>query len=306
MFAAPAATEADFDDFPSLSGPNPNRRPAVNGRVTGSITEWKGKFGWIVPDAPIMHPEARMKGGRIYMSQEDVLEVISGVGAEVSFYVYSDGAGLGALHVVPVDSATAKKKISKKVAMAPKPKAKAPVSTPGRNRIVGDLLKGTIKSWRGGFGFVIPAKPVDHPLFTGSVFLHGNDVTEPQELREGKKVSFYLYRDPQGLGAEECTILDDDDEEADAAMPASPMPPSSPVASTAVDLHESSGLLRAKPKGGAADGIMVARAKGGSVMKATPKAAAAVKAGDPELARKMAENPELAKQLSAWMFDAGG
>lgn len=300
----PPAAE-DFDDFPSTSGTN--RRPAVNGRITGSITEWKGKFGWIVPDAPIMHPEARMKGGRIYLGQDDVLEVISGVGAEVSFYVYSDGAGLGALNVVPADSPTTKKKLSKKIAMAPKPKAKAPVATPGRSRVSGDLLKGTVKSWRGGFGFVTPAKPVDHPLFTGSVFLHSKDVAEPEALAQGKKVSFYLYRDPQGLGAEECTLLDDDDEEAEVEMPASPMPPSSPVASTAVDLHESSGLLRAKPKGGAADGIMVARAKGGSsVMKATPKAAAAVKAGDPDLARKMAANPELAKQLSAWMFDAGG
>lgn len=303
MFATPGGlTEADFDDFPSTSGTN--RRPAVNGRITGSITEWKGKFGWIVPDAPINHPEARMKGGRIYMSQEDVLEVISGVGAEVSFYVYSDGAGLGALHVVPVDSATAQKKLTRKAAMAPKPKAKAPVSTPGRTRVSQELNKGKVKSWRGGFGFVTPASPVDHPLFTGSLFLHSNDILEG-EVGEGKKISFYIYRDPQGLGAEGCTILDDDEDIGGDFPPGSP---ASPVPGTAVEPHESSGLLKAKPKGGAADGIMVARAKGGAggLMKAAPKASAAVKAGDPELARKMAENPELAKQLSAWMFDAGG
>jgi len=309
MFATPGLpTEADFDDFPSISATNnfgANRRPAVNGRVTGSITEWKGKFGWIVPDAPIMHPEARMKGGRIYMSQEDVLEVISGVGAEVSFYVYSDGNGLGALHVVPVDSATAQKKLTRKAATAPmKPKAKAPVATPGRTRVSQELLKGKVKSWRGGFGFVTPASPVDHPLFTGSLFLHSNDIVEG-EVADGKKISFYIYRDPQGLGAENCTILDDDEDiGGDFNVPPTP---ASPVPGTALEPHESSGLLKAKPKGAAADGIMVARAKGGSgIMKAAPKASAAVKAGDPELARKMAENPELAKQLSAWMFDAGG
>lgn len=291
------APDEDWEDFP----PNPgtNRRPAVKGRVTGSVTEWKGKYGWLATDTPIIHAEARMKGGKIYFSQEDVLEVISGVGAHVSFYVYADGSGLGALNVVPADSPTTKKKITKPKASIPKPKAKA---TPGRKRVSEDLLYGKVKSWRGGFGFVTPVSPVDHPLFTGSLFLHSNDVALPEQVKEGKKVSFYLYTDPQGLGAEECSILDDEDGEV---MPAAGDSPA------AMEL-ETSGLLKAKPKASASaatsGSLLVATPKAkGSMMKATPKAAAAVKAaGDPDLAKKMADNPELARQLSAWMFDPGG
>jgi len=293
----PQAPSEDFDDFPVIV--DAKRRAAVNGRVKGSVAEWKGKFGWLTPDEPIAHPEARMKGGRIYFAQEDVLEVISGVGAHVSFYVYADGAGLGAMHVVPSDSATAKKKIAKGKATA-KAKAKA---TPGRKRVSEEQLTGKVKSWRGGFGFLTPTNPVDHPLFTGSLFLHSNDVANPEKLKEGVAVAFYIYSDPQGLGAEECEITEET-EEQDASPGGAPAPAAS-----------ASGLLNARPKA-APGGIMVATAKASAkagatakagVMKATPKASAAVKAsGDPDLAKKMAENPELAKQLSAWMFDAGG
>jgi len=297
---APTAASADeFDDFPLIV--DPKQRPALNGRICGTVTDWKGKFGWLASDTPLAHPEARLKGGKIYFSQEEVLEVISGVGAHVSFYVYADGSGLGALKVVPADSATAKKKIARGKAAA-KPKAKA---TPGRKRVSQDQLQGKVKSWRGGFGFLTPSSPVDHPLFTGSLFLHGNDVSDPAKLKEGVSVTFYLYSDPQGLGAEECEITDEVDEPSGGDMPVTPAASSS----------DASGLLKAKPKAAAGSGgIMIATAKasaksGGSagVMKATPKASAAVKAaGDPDLAKKMADNPDLARQLSAWMFDPGG
>jgi len=296
---APGAAAADeFDDFPLIV--DPKQRPALNGRITGSVTEWKGKYGWLASDAPISHPEARLKAGKIYFSQEEVLEVISGVGAHVSFYVYADGNGLGALKVVPADSPTAKKKAVKRAAA--KPKAKA---TPGRKRVSEDQLQGKVKSWRGGFGFLTPSSPVDHPLFTGSLFLHGNDVSDPSKLKEGVAVTFYLYSDPQGLGAEECEITDEVDEPTPSGAPAAAAP-SAPST-------DASGLLKAKPKA-SAGGIMIATAKASAkagsssgVMKATPKASAAVKAaGDPDLAKKMADNPDLARQLSAWMFDPGG
>lgn len=295
-----SSPQESFDDFPALLG-QVGRRPAIEGRITGHITEWKGKFGWLNSDEPIMHPEARMKGGKIYMSQEDVLEVISGVGAHVSFYVYSDGNGLGALNCVPSDSETAKKRLSSRAKAQAKPKAKP--ATPGRKRVSEEPLSGTVKSWRGGFGFVTPSAPVDHPLFTGSLFLHSNDLVGGDRAEVGRAVSFYLYSDPQGLGAEECTLLDEGG-----------APPSSPVGGGPAS--ETSGILKAKPKASAAsaaDGIMIATAKAppkagpGGVMKATPKASAVVKtAGDPGLAKKMADQPDLAKQLSAWMFDAGG
>merc|ERR1719384_1704712 len=99
------------------------------------------------------------------------------------------------MQCVPVDHPTAKKKLTK-----PKPKAK-PKAVPGRNRVSQELLYGKVKSWRGGFGFVTPSSPVEHPLFTGSLFLHGTDILTLDQVAEGKKVSFYMYADPQGLGA---------------------------------------------------------------------------------------------------------
>mmetsp|Transcript_30155 Transcript_30155/g.76234 ORF Transcript_30155/g.76234 Transcript_30155/m.76234 type:complete len:310 (+) Transcript_30155:56-985(+) len=298
----PGSPTSDWDDFPA--SPGGSRRPAVRGRVTGRIVEWKNKFGWIEPDSPISHPEASRKGGRIYLSQEDVAEVISGVGAHVSFYVYADGTGLGAMLCVPSDSSAASAPLQKKAKSKPTPKPK-PKATPGRKRVRETPLTGKVKSWRGGFGFITPSEPIEHPLFTGSLFLHKADIDEPDKVDVGREVSFYLYADPQGLGAEQCTVLDSD---------GSPM--DTPVAdSSSLELHGSS-LLRAKPKaapGGAApgpsDGVLgtytAPRAK--AVMKATPKAkASSTVPRDNDLSRKMAENPELAKRLSAWMFDLGG
>jgi len=132
-----------FDDFPKASL-GTGRRPAVNGRITGTINEWKGKFGWIDPDAPVEHPDAARRNGRLFLMQDDVLELISGVGAHVSFYVYADNSGLGAMLCVPSDSATAKKKLMKAVAkLAPKPKVAA---TPGRKRVGDEKLSGKVKS----------------------------------------------------------------------------------------------------------------------------------------------------------------
>lgn len=271
--------------------------PAVKGRITGQIVEWKNKFGWITPDEQINHPEARMKGGKVYLSQEDVAEVISGVGAHVSFYVYCDGTGLGAMLCVPSDSPTASAPLPKKTKATPKPKPKAK-ATPGRKRVVEALMIGKVKTWRGGFGFVTPNDPVEHPLFTGSLFLHKGDVLTPDDVDVGKTVSFYLYADPQGLGAEECSVVDGDED-----APASP-----PADTQALEAHSSSTLLKAKPKA-SASGTMTAfaapTAKAKSMMKATAKAPAAAR-GDPDLAGKMASNPDLAKRLSAWMFDPGG
>lgn len=306
MFGGGGSPE-EFEDFPG--SPGPGRRPAVNGRISGKVLEWKGRFGWIQADEPINHPEARMKGGKIFFAQEDVAEVISGVGANVSFYVYADGTGLGAMLCVPADSLTAsiphKKPASK---TAPKLKAK---SVPGRKRVVETVVTGKIKSWKGTFGFITPSSPVDHPLFTGSIFLGKADWLSTENPDAGSKVQFYLYADQQGLGAEECTIA-----EAEAAAPAQPEKPAAPGISAVLEvLGGGNNLFKSKPKAAAGGGSFVmptAKAKGKAMMRATAKASSAAKAPPPsmrtdsDLAAKMEKNPELAKRLSAWMFDAGG
>lgn len=77
-------------------------------RITGRVQEWKGHFGWIIPDRSISHQEAALNQGRIYVHKKDV-ELDGGQkmlqqGDVVDFLVYADGKGLGArecrLHAV--------------------------------------------------------------------------------------------------------------------------------------------------------------------------------------------------------------
>ncbi len=68
-------------------------------RVTGKLTKRKAKgmFGWIQPHEPVNHPAAKQHGGEIYLAHED-LDTHVVEGADVSFSVYCDGEGLGAMH----------------------------------------------------------------------------------------------------------------------------------------------------------------------------------------------------------------
>jgi len=70
-------------------------------RLTGTVKKWMGNFGWIAPTERISHPAARMHKGELYLAKEDVEAELSGVGAKVSFFLYKDDDGLGAMHVRP-------------------------------------------------------------------------------------------------------------------------------------------------------------------------------------------------------------
>lgn len=72
------------------------RTPISGPRQTGTVVDWKGAFGWIEPSKPIKHPNAHMKGGKVYLGAEDVTEELDGIGAIVNFTLYSDSTGLGA------------------------------------------------------------------------------------------------------------------------------------------------------------------------------------------------------------------
>jgi len=236
-----------------------------------------------------------MKGGKVYLSQEDVSEVIDGVGARVSFYAYSDGTGMGAMLCVPFDSPTASKPFVHKARAkmpAARPKAK---STPGRKRVSEKQMHGKVKQWKGGFGFVVPSETIDHPLFTGNLFLHKADVDRPEALEAGVAVTFYLYADPQGLGAEDCCIGDDSGAAEEAPRPASPSQQDA----------GGSGLLMAKPKASAGS-LAFAAPRAKAMLRATPKAGPGSRPVDAELAAKMAAKPELSRRLNAWIMDAGG
>lgn len=242
-------------------------------RLTGRIVEWKNKFGWIEPDEPINHPEAMMHKGRVYLSQGDVEMDVSGIGAHVSFFVYADGTGLGAMNCRPAQAPDLMKPINKTNLPQSQPKAPPKASAPGtlgglpqgarttavnkaqRKRINEELYTGTVKTWKGGFGWVTSHEVVDHPLFRGDVYLHSSDVTLPEPLEVGMEVCFFVYADTQGLGAE---VVD-----PNAAWPE---PKATPAAAAPLG---GSSKLNAKPKAGSA----------GSLPKATPTGALAIRPG---------------------------
>jgi len=193
------------------------------GRITGRIADWKGKFGWIEPDKPISHPEARLHKGQVYLSQTDVEAEISGIGAHVSFFVYADGTGLGAMNCrpsgsMPVQHTVTKPQMHTQTQRAPTAR-QAFAGTGGRQdqmqgsggkkRISNSQIMGQVKVWKGSFGWIVPTEAVNHPLFRGQIYVKASDMVSQQQPVPGMAVSFYVYTDNQGLGAEQCTVVDE-------------------------------------------------------------------------------------------------
>mmetsp|Transcript_16122 Transcript_16122/g.34844 ORF Transcript_16122/g.34844 Transcript_16122/m.34844 type:complete len:504 (+) Transcript_16122:99-1610(+) len=79
------------------SGPDLPRERVTQEKVSGTVTEWKGKFGWVKPLTPLDHPLSKKHKGRLYLHVQD-LEYADAVapGTTVWFHVFFDASGLGA------------------------------------------------------------------------------------------------------------------------------------------------------------------------------------------------------------------
>jgi len=83
-----------------------SRRRITKEPVTGRITKWMGKFGWIAPDKPVErswtpNPE------RIYIGAGDIVNAAKGVRNDhCSFHIYETVKGLGAENCIIVNGAT--------------------------------------------------------------------------------------------------------------------------------------------------------------------------------------------------------
>jgi cold shock CspA family protein len=222
------------------------RVPVSSIRMIGKLMEWKGKFGWIVPSTPINHPEARKHGGKVYLSQIDVEAEISGVGATVSFLVYADGTGLGAMHCRPAGVPGVARSIQKScgrpsmpglahsgsaaaanhmataqrgpgtaapgVTMRARPvSSTAPLTAPSgpRQVITNASINGEVISFSGQFGWIKALEPITHPLYQGKVYFHSSDIEGTIMLSPGQKVHFLIYQDSNGLGASRVSLLED-------------------------------------------------------------------------------------------------
>lgn len=106
-----------------------------------------------------------------------------------------------------------------------------------RTRISTEPLKGQVLEWKTKFGWIKPESPIDHPLFDkhrGKIYINVIDLLNRYSLDPGDTCEFQLFSDASGLGAEECWVGGDDDqdwsqwndegewedEEGDAAMEA--------------------------------------------------------------------------------------
>lgn len=65
--------------------------------VTGSVLEWKDRYGWLTLHVPIEHEQASKNAGRVYLNGKDWKSPeVPMEGMSVEMHIYADGSGLGA------------------------------------------------------------------------------------------------------------------------------------------------------------------------------------------------------------------
>eukprot|EP00927_Polykrikos_kofoidii_P022461 TRINITY_DN2094_c2_g1_i1.p1 TRINITY_DN2094_c2_g1~~TRINITY_DN2094_c2_g1_i1.p1 ORF type:complete len:749 (+),score=138.62 TRINITY_DN2094_c2_g1_i1:166-2412(+) len=76
-----------------------------------------------------------------------------------------------------------------------------------RLRVSTEPVNGRVLVWKGKFGWIRPAQAIDHPsamAHKGHIYVHENDIVDGRPLWPGQSVSFHVYSDKTGLGAEAC------------------------------------------------------------------------------------------------------
>jgi len=76
-------------------------------KFQGTVTMWKGKYGWITPAEEIAHAKAKMNSGGLFVSIDDIPGSSLEIGAPVEFHIFEDTSGLGAEEVGVLGAATA-------------------------------------------------------------------------------------------------------------------------------------------------------------------------------------------------------
>merc|ERR1712039_275571 len=200
------------------------------------------------------------RGGKVYLSMADVVGVISGEGTRVNFGVYADATGLGASNCKPEGGPGVQATIGKPQVLTPGGAA-TPKAAAGRTSVPGGATyTGQLTTWSGTMGWIAPMDTISHPQFKGKIYLKGSDVLSKAGVAEGAILTFSLYTDSQGLGAENCKLADD------TGGPEI-LKPKTKAASVVADADST--VLKAKPKASS----IVADADS-SVLKAKPKMSA--------------------------------
>jgi len=213
------ATQPMKGNVAKANGNAGSRTKVMPNRITGKVKDWKGAFGWIEADQSISHPEAKKNGGKIYLAHEDVEEELSGIGARVSFFVYTDGKGLGAMNVKKAGAkstslppnkvagtAATKPKLGGMAtslkASAKKAAAKsAPAANLKRKRLTSEPVMGEIVQFKGKIGWIKPSESIDG-IDDKDLYCTKADVVEGTPTAKGTDVEFHIYKDAKGFGAD--------------------------------------------------------------------------------------------------------
>jgi len=236
-----------------------------------------------------------MRGGKVYLSMGDMVGAVA-VGDKVSFSVYADATGLGAMECKKDDGSGVQPTINKPEALKPGGAAAGPAT--GRASVAGGAVHtGQLTTWSGTMGWITPIGAMSHPLFKGKIYFTGREfIGNKAALSEGSILSFSLYTDSQGLGAEKCKLADEAGGPTDEPTIMRPKTKASSVVADGDSM-----VLKAKPK-------MSADSGSASVLKAKPKMAASKLGSLPGGAITIPGHlsPALAERLVAWMWDRGG
>mmetsp|Transcript_10396 Transcript_10396/g.18675 ORF Transcript_10396/g.18675 Transcript_10396/m.18675 type:complete len:321 (-) Transcript_10396:11-973(-) len=194
-----------------------SRRQVTATRASGKLVEWnaEGELSWIEPTTPIVHPTARKHAGRIFLREGDIDAKIEGVGSGVTFFVYADELGLGAMNCRPASGPDVAKTLVRPALTAVAVNAwedfaggllsGAEDKTLPRQVVSNTPILGRVRRVRGSTGWIEPLEAlpaeVQDLMTRGQIYMHRNDVEGEQEIVEGLEVLFCVYTDPHGLGA---------------------------------------------------------------------------------------------------------
>jgi len=81
-----------------------------------------------------------------------------------------------------------------------------------RTRVSTAPVTGEVVEWKGKYGWIMPARPLDHAAISkhkGRLYIHENDLVHASKLEAGMTCRFQVFSDASGLGAEECVVLTD-------------------------------------------------------------------------------------------------
>mmetsp|Transcript_69782 Transcript_69782/g.112526 ORF Transcript_69782/g.112526 Transcript_69782/m.112526 type:complete len:329 (+) Transcript_69782:81-1067(+) len=80
-----------------------------------------------------------------------------------------------------------------------------------REKVSEEEFKGEVSEWKGSYGWVKASSKIDHPaaeMRGGKIYIHKNDLAGGVEsVAQGQAVSFKLYADSSGLGAQEVALV---------------------------------------------------------------------------------------------------